>query len=250
LYYPQHGRADSRACDEAVLTQGNRPRDYADAILNVCKLYVESPLACISGVTGSNLRKRIETILTNRHALKLTFAKKAALVATGTLALAMPVMIGMTNAPLIRAQAKLETFEVASVRPNLGNDRRMHIEPRNGGKLTARNVALSWLIQYAYHIPWNQISGGAGWLDTSRFDVIAEAEDPAVTEDHLRRMTQTLLADRFNLKLHTENKELPVYALVMAKAGATGSPGLLKRAYVRRHLLSPRLIPSHAPRSG
>ena len=53
-----------RACDEKVLRPGNEPRDYAEGILNVCKLYVESPLVCMSGVTGSDLRKRIQAILT------------------------------------------------------------------------------------------------------------------------------------------------------------------------------------------
>jgi hypothetical protein len=42
---------------------GNEPRIYAEGILNVCKLYVGSPLACVSGVTGSNLKMRIEVIM-------------------------------------------------------------------------------------------------------------------------------------------------------------------------------------------
>src|ERR1700733_6231922 len=56
-----------RACDEGGLSLGNQPRVYADAILNVCKLYVESQLVCVSGVTGSNIRRRIEAIMTNRR---------------------------------------------------------------------------------------------------------------------------------------------------------------------------------------
>src|SRR6185295_15081393 len=48
-----------RACDEEVLSLGSAPHVYAEGIVNVCKLYVESPLVCVSGVTGSNLRKRI-----------------------------------------------------------------------------------------------------------------------------------------------------------------------------------------------
>ena len=55
-----------RACDENVLSLGNQPRVYADAILNVCKLYAESPLVCVSGVTGSDIKSRIEAIMTNR----------------------------------------------------------------------------------------------------------------------------------------------------------------------------------------
>src|SRR5262249_51663000 len=55
-----------RACDEGVLSLGGEPRDYAEAILGVCQLYVESPLTCVSGVTGANLKTRIEAIMNNR----------------------------------------------------------------------------------------------------------------------------------------------------------------------------------------
>jgi beta-lactamase regulating signal transducer with metallopeptidase domain len=55
-----------RACDEEVLRLGNQASVYADAILHVCKLYLESPLACVSGVAGSDIRRRIEAIMSNR----------------------------------------------------------------------------------------------------------------------------------------------------------------------------------------
>src|SRR5207247_4024707 len=51
-----------RACDEAVLSLGSEPHDYAEGILNVCKSYLESPLSCVSGVTGSDLKERIQGI--------------------------------------------------------------------------------------------------------------------------------------------------------------------------------------------
>jgi len=82
-----------RACDEEVLSRGSEPRVYAEAIVNVCKLYVESPLVCVSGVSGSNLKKRIEAIMTNRIVLKLNFARKIALSAAGIAALAGPVAV-------------------------------------------------------------------------------------------------------------------------------------------------------------
>ena len=84
-----------RACDEAVLRLGNEPQDYAEGILNVCKSYLESPLSCVSGVTGSSLRKRIQAILTGRVADDLTFAKKFALTVSGMVALALPIAVGI-----------------------------------------------------------------------------------------------------------------------------------------------------------
>src|SRR5580704_13847301 len=57
-----------RACDEAVLLASGDPESYAEGILNVCKFYLESPLLCVSGVTGSNLKNRIRAIMTQRVA--------------------------------------------------------------------------------------------------------------------------------------------------------------------------------------
>jgi bla regulator protein blaR1 len=67
-------------CDEEVLSLGGEPRVYAEGILKICKLYMESPLVCISGVTGSNLNQRIEAIMSNCRASKLNFAKKTILL--------------------------------------------------------------------------------------------------------------------------------------------------------------------------
>ena len=98
-----------RACDESVLSLGNQPRVYADAILNVCKLYTESPLVCVSGVTGSDIKRRIEAIMMNRIGLKLNIAKKFVLATAGIAAVAGPVAVGVLIAvghlPAIHAQS-------------------------------------------------------------------------------------------------------------------------------------------------
>jgi bla regulator protein blaR1 len=65
-----------RACDEAVLQAGSEAEVYAEGILNVCKFYVESPLKCVAGISGSNLKKRIVDIMAERVARKLDFARK------------------------------------------------------------------------------------------------------------------------------------------------------------------------------
>ena len=98
-----------RACDEDVLTLGNEPRVYADAILNVCKLYAESPLVCVAGVTGSDIRARIEAIMTNRIGQTMNNAKKILLAAAGFATLAGPIaiglLIGIGHLPVINAQS-------------------------------------------------------------------------------------------------------------------------------------------------
>jgi beta-lactamase regulating signal transducer with metallopeptidase domain len=94
-----------RACDEGVLSTGSEPRLYAEAVLSVCKLYVEIPLECVSGVAGGNLKGRIEAIMTKRIAHDLHFAKKLGLAIAAMATLLAPVFIGMLHSPAALAQA-------------------------------------------------------------------------------------------------------------------------------------------------
>ncbi len=97
-----------RACDEAVLNLGSAPKDYAEAILGVCKLYAESPLVGVSGVTGANLKKRLEAIMNQRIGERLSLAKKLLLTGAGAAALVVPVLfgvlIGAGHIPVLHAQ--------------------------------------------------------------------------------------------------------------------------------------------------
>jgi len=224
------------ACDEEVVQSLNQPRTYAEGILSICKLYSESPLVCVSGITGADLRKRIEAIMRMHAPRRLTPGKSLLLAATAIAALIVPIAIGLAHAPQLRAQATPETnlaFEVASIKPTAATDRRMYVDPPGGGRLTARNIPLEWLVQFAYKMPWNQILGGPGWFMTTRFDVVARAEHSAASDDQIRLMVRTLLADRFQLKLHHENPEMQLYTLVLAKPGANRGPELHKAVACR-----------------
>jgi len=94
-----------RACDEAVLGLGREPLEYAEAILAVCKYYVESPLVCVSGIKGSDVKRRIEAIITNPVVSQMGRAKKAALAMVATFAVATPILVGVMTAGSSRAQA-------------------------------------------------------------------------------------------------------------------------------------------------
>lgn len=88
----------------------------------------------------------------------------------------------------------------------------------NGGSVN-RNVTVKMLIVTAYRIQEFQISGGPAWIASERFDVEGKADDPKADFDQLRLMLQSLLEDRFSLKVHRETKETAVYALVIGKKG-------------------------------
>jgi beta-lactamase regulating signal transducer with metallopeptidase domain len=83
-----------RACDEAVLNEGNDPRTYAESILKVCRFYLQSPLACATGVSGSDLAKRMEMIMQNKPVLRLSAAKKTVLATFAATTVALPLAMG------------------------------------------------------------------------------------------------------------------------------------------------------------
>jgi uncharacterized protein (TIGR03435 family) len=116
-------------------------------------------------------------------------------------------------------------FEVASVKPAApqGEGRRM-MGMRGGpgtndpGRITYVNLNLRDLVMIAYGVKRNQISGAPNWIDTDRFDITAKVPE-GTTKEQANVMLQNLLADRFKLAVHREEKEMPAYALVIGKGG-------------------------------
>ena len=86
------------ACDEAVLEAVKNPRVYAEGIIKVCENYIKSPMVCVSGVIGSNLKKRMEGIMKNQIGHKLSLVKRLFLSAAGLSILGIPLLIGIINA--------------------------------------------------------------------------------------------------------------------------------------------------------
>jgi uncharacterized protein (TIGR03435 family) len=224
-----------RACDEDVLRQGSEPQAYAEGILKVCEHYLGVPLPCAAGVSGADLRKRIEGIMASRDARALTRARKLLLSGVAILTLALPVAVGSLTAPSLRAQATeaRPAFEVASVKVNASGAGLWRIYPPSGNRFRATNVTLDQLIQTSYRLLPFQVSGGPSWLNSERFDIEAKSEgDAALTLDQERLMLQRLLEDRFRLKLHRETSERAIYELQIAKGGikfkegkCVGEPG-------------------------
>jgi uncharacterized protein (TIGR03435 family) len=116
------------------------------------------------------------------------------------------------------------TFEVASVKPNKSGQPFVSFGIQPGGRFTATNVPLRLLIRNAYQIQDFQVVGGPAWISSDRFDVIAKAEGdippaaPGGPPGPMQFMLRALLAERFNLKVHTEQRELPIYTLVLARS--------------------------------
>src|SRR6516165_6989775 len=97
-----------RACDEAVLELGGERQVYAESILKTCEFCVEFPLACASGVTGADLKKRIVHIMSPRKAHRLNFSKKFLLSMFASAAIAAPMMFGLLHAAPGPAETQAE----------------------------------------------------------------------------------------------------------------------------------------------
>lgn len=223
-----------RACDEEVLQQGSEPHIYAQAILDVCKHYIESPLVCTAGIGGADLKRRIEGIMAQRIGERLGTAKKVLLAAAGALAVVGPIAIGLLNAPPGIAQTP-ETFEVASIRPSDPSRYGHSGIGFSHGNFTAESVTIKSLIEAAYDVHPFQISSRSKLIDAEQYDVKAKADHSLdinpqnTTEPELKalleqkRLTQlrlqALLADRFKLKLHRTSKEMHIFALVTSTGG-------------------------------
>lgn len=129
------------------------------------------------------------------------------------------------------------TFEVASIKPSPPDEQHFMIQFQPGGGLRATGVTLKMLITQAYDVREFQVSGGPGWINTERYDIVARPEhnadsdlppeDPRKMSDEqrktlgeqLRARLVALLADRFRLKVHRETQQAPAYALVVGKNG-------------------------------
>jgi hypothetical protein len=131
-----------------------------------------------------------------------------------------PLALGLLPTAQGRAQSPAKpAFEVASVKivksGDLQDDREdIRTAP---GTLSMRRVSLKSCIQWAYGLSGFQISG-PGWLGSDRFDITAKVASPA-KDDQLRLMLQSLLAERFKLSLHRDQKEQQVYVLTVSKGG-------------------------------
>ena len=145
-------------------------------------------------------------------------------------------IVGLTAAAMAAMQAQAPAaspaFEVVSVKPSAPNASSPlgmipMVLPAGNGRFTATNVPLRLLVRMAYGLQDFQIEGGPSWQLSQRFDIVAKAADGfASGQQAMMPMVKTLLADRFKLKAHTETRDMPVSALVIAREDSKLGPHL------------------------
>jgi uncharacterized protein (TIGR03435 family) len=130
----------------------------------------------------------------------------------------------LTAVSSVRAQDRL-SFDAASVKPHKGEVTFSADPSPRGRRVTANASTLLDMITYAYGVRYDQISGAPNWANSDHYDIEATSEGQGpLTASQAKEMTRSLLGERFQLKVHREAQEVPVYALVVGKGGPKFKP--------------------------
>lgn len=167
---------------------------------------------------------------------KFNLPRKLLLLPGAVAVIAVPIAFGLSHGSSLRTHSQADaitantpSFEVASIKPDKDATGVFGFGWFNPGTFTARGASVQFLIQQAYQVADDQIFGAPSWLKSERYDINAKV--PSSVAEEIRkldfeqsnlvcfRMLQNLLTDRFKLAFHAETKELPMFALIIAKNG-------------------------------
>jgi uncharacterized protein (TIGR03435 family) len=153
-----------------------------------------------------------------------TSAPRRARLATTIVPLLLALPIIAQPPAATTPQPVLPTYDAVSIHPHNASDHNAGLS-FHPDSFTANNITLKELLGYAYQVREDLIFGLPGWADSSHFDISARVSDPdhsvldKLTRDQMKAMIRPVLFDRFQLKVHTDIRTLPVYDLVLAKGG-------------------------------
>ncbi|MGC3979965.1 MAG: M56 family metallopeptidase [Steroidobacteraceae bacterium] len=223
-----------RACDEYVIAAGHARESYAEGILNVCEQYLKLQLPCVSGMSGAELRQRMEDIMKMQLIERLTGVRKLLLSAAAAIAIAAPIAVGVLTAPSVNAQATSGaaeiTFKNVSIRLatiDQDNGRRFIFSPAG---LDARDISLRAVIAAAYAVNEEQVTG-RDWANEPHYNISALMDGPASSQpggaavpppnaqsgvlQARNDALKELLVEHFGLVARVEKKPLNGYALLL-----------------------------------
>jgi uncharacterized protein (TIGR03435 family) len=116
-------------------------------------------------------------------------------------------------------------FEVATIKPNDSDGSMMKALTFKGRTFITVNSSLADLMMFAYSVQMKQIIGAPDWIERDRYDISATPDQEGTpTADQVRVMIRKLLADRFQLKFHSEKRELSAFVLTVGKDGSKLKP--------------------------
>jgi bla regulator protein BlaR1 len=226
------------ACDDAVLQRAEATA-YADQLVALAaRLKAPSVQPLIAMANRADLSVRVRALLdTHRRrgpAGRFSVAVAGLAAALVLVVSSLDIVAGVQTPPTPtwqKAAGGTMSFEVVSVRPS--EDRNLGNIPLNAestyrptGGLFSASVPLEVYVNFAYKLTPEQAGDWSShlpkWVASENYAVQARASTPNVSKDQMRLMMQSLLAERFKLKVHFEDREVPVYALTLINAAKLG----------------------------
>ena len=219
-----------RACDEQVLAGGHSPTSYAEGILKVCEHYLESRLPCVAGVSGANLRQRIEVIMKNQLIEKLGHVRKLLIIVMASATVIVPVAVGVLTSPHARAQAGMPASEEPNVTIELWREdgTNTHAVASSPDRWVLEfHRTLRGLIASAYGVSESQVVNW-DWSKDQIYQIVADGPPSLLKPGNT--MMRDLLAKHFGLVVKVERKQLQGYVLRIGSGGtkltrSTSGPG-------------------------
>lgn len=148
----------------------------------------------------------------------------AGLLATGSLVAQSSPGVAEAKKPQMMAKDTDPDWEVVTVRPSDPNARNSKFD-RRGRQLIIENQTVETILMFGYGLQKSQIAGAPAWVRTERFDVDGVPDaDGELTIQQFQSMVRKLLTERFALKSHKEQREMPVFALRVGKDGPKLTP--------------------------
>ena len=242
-------------CDDVAVAVCGDPVGYAAALAEL-EGWRSGELTLAAAATGGSLLNRVRRILR----VEVSDDSRMSSWTLGLVVLA--VASGLTFNVVAQTPAPSEPnpkFEVASVRLNTSGTNQVTMGIQPGGRFTAVNMPLALLIRSAYRLQESQLIGAPDWVSTERYDIIAKGEGefgPPAPGGGLGRqqlMLQSLLEERFKLKPRRETRQLPIYALVLARQNGKLGPALKPSAIDCQALAAARkqgAAPPDPPKAG
>jgi uncharacterized protein (TIGR03435 family) len=199
-----HIRAERElCCDDIAVSINGDALTYARALLELASPRPAHPTAAMAA-TGGSLADRIARLL--GHSRPASRARSGPGIVAATLAIIAAALF---------AQPARPKFDVASVKAS--NVQGMRFVRPAPGRLLA-DAPVKMLMQNAYTLQPFQVVGGPAWIDSENYQIEGKAGSNA-SPAQLFLMLQSLLEDRFQLKVHHDTHDLPIYTLVAAKGG-------------------------------
>jgi uncharacterized protein (TIGR03435 family) len=212
-----------RACDDSVLRIADGAA-YAQQLVTLARRHAQpSARPALSMAGRGDLAVRIAAVLDQTQMRGRIGCGRACVTMALALATVAVVAPLSASAQSTTPETTRPKFEVASVKKNVSADPGRSSMRLEGGRVVITNQPLRPLLLFAYGLQPQQLAAWPPWLDSDRFDIVAQAPGPirptppGGPPGPAQQMMQQLLVDRFRLRVHTESRELAIYALTLAR---------------------------------